>query len=252
MSSINWRNVLLAATTGILLTACDFDLNSNKDAAGDSSPSAAAPSQLPANTVPSISGSPAVTGTAGAAYAFSPRATDTDGDALSFSATGLPAWLTLNTQTGQLSGTPAESDVGVTADIVISVSDGEAGASLPIFRIAITTALPQSPAPTPAANRAPTISGVPGKTVTATQAYTFTPMGSDPDGTALRYSIANKPAWAAFSTSTGALSGTPATSQVRTYSNIVISASDGSLSASLPAFSITVNAPANQIGRAHV
>jgi hypothetical protein len=43
-----------------------------------------------------------------------------------------------------------------------------------------------------------------------------------------------------FNSATGALTGTPGSAQVATYSGIVISASDGASSASLPAFSITV------------
>jgi hypothetical protein len=50
------------------------------------------------------------------------------------------------------------------------------------------------------------------------------------------------PAWATFSESTGTLSGTPAQSHVGTHANIVITVSDGSATASLPAFSITVTA----------
>ena len=50
------------------------------------------------------------------------------------------------------------------------------------------------------------------------------------------------PAWATFSIATGALTGTPTSSNVGTFSNIVISVSDGQASASLPAFSIQVNA----------
>ena len=42
---------------------------------------------------------------------------------------------------------------------------------------------------------------------------------------------------------TGSLSGTPTTTDVGTYSNISISVSDGTVSASLPAFSIAVVAP---------
>ena len=53
------------------------------------------------------------------------------------------------------------------------------------------------------------------------------------------------PAWATFSIATGALSGTPTSSNVGTFSNIVISVSDGQASASLPSFSIQVNAQAS-------
>jgi hypothetical protein len=48
------------------------------------------------------------------------------------------------------------------------------------------------------------------------------------------------PAWASFSTATGALTGTPGTTQAGVYSNILISVSNGSASASLAPFSITV------------
>ncbi len=52
--------------------------------------------------------------------------------------------------------------------------------------------------------------------------------------------MANKPAWAQFSASTGALSGTPSTGSVATDANIVVSVSNGAQSAALPAFDITV------------
>lgn len=218
---------------------------------GDSPSSAAAQPgavtiQAAPNAVPTLAGTPAMSIKAGTTYRFQPQATDVDSDALAFSATGLPAWITLNSQTGEITGTPSEEDVGSTADILLSVSDGEDSASLPAFRITITSSLPP-PAPPPAAtNRAPTISGTPGNSITAMRAYSFAPTASDPDGQTLSFSIANRPAWASFSTTTGRISGTPSTAQARSYNNIVISVSDGALSASLPPFTITVNAPANR------
>jgi len=89
-------------------------------------------------------------------------------------------------------------------------------------------------------NNAPTISGFPSSSVMENVLYTFTPTAFDADGNTLSYEIINKPSWATFNANTGALSGTPAVGQAGTYSNIVISVSDGSLSASLPAFNIQV------------
>ena len=89
-------------------------------------------------------------------------------------------------------------------------------------------------------NQAPTISGSPPTSVTQGMASSFTPTGADADGNALTFSITNAPAWATFNSSTGRLSGTPTNAQVGTYSNITISVSDGTASASLPAFSIQV------------
>ena len=189
-----------------------------------------------ANRAPTIGGSPATSVTAGQAYSFTPAASDADGQALTYSIVNRPSWATFSTSTGRLSGTPTSSNVGTVNNIVISVTDGQATASLPPFSITVT-----------AANRAPTISGSPATSVTAGQAYSFTPTASDPDsGQTLTFSITGRPSWATFSTSTGRLSGTPASTDVGTSSNIVISVSDGSLSAALPAFSIAVTAAANR------
>jgi hypothetical protein len=77
----------------------------------------------------------------------------------------------------------------------------------------------------------------------AGNAYSFTPTANDADGDTLAFSITGKPSWATFSTATGKLSGTPATSDAGSYLNIVISVSDGKASKSLGAFAITVTQP---------
>jgi hypothetical protein len=91
-----------------------------------------------------------------------------------------------------------------------------------------------------AANRAPSISGTPSTTSYVGTAFAFQPNASDPDGNKLTFKIAKKPGWATFSSVTGRLAGTPATSHVGTYSNIVISVTDGIATKSLPAFTIKV------------
>jgi hypothetical protein len=107
----------------------------------------------------------------------------------------------------------------------------------------------QPPPPAPgAANHAPTISGNAPTAVNASSAYSFVPAAADADGDTLAFSIDNKPDWAAFDTSTGRLSGTPAAADVGTYSNISISVSDGRTSTALDPFAIAVTAMSN--GRA--
>jgi hypothetical protein len=85
-----------------------------------------------------------------------------------------------------------------------------------------------------------TISGTPSTAVEATRYYGFQSWATDTDHRTVTYSIANKPSWATFDTRYGHLYGIPAAANVGTYSNIVISASDGVSQASLPAFSIKV------------
>ncbi|MGB8328245.1 MAG: putative Ig domain-containing protein [Steroidobacteraceae bacterium] len=190
------------------------------------------------NTAPTITGKPATTASVGQPYSFQPAAADAENNTLTFSINSKPTWAAFNPSTGQLSGTPGGGDVGVTNGIVISVSDGSLATSLPAFSLQVVAQTP--------ANRAPTISGAPPASVVALQAYSFQPTAADPDGNPLTFSIVNKPAWAAFSASTGRLSGTPASTNVATTSGIVISVSDGTLTAALPAFSIQVTAAANR------
>lgn len=181
------------------------------------------------NSAPTISGNPPTTAPSGQAYYFKPSASDPEGQALRFSITGLPVWATFDTATGALAGTPSATAAGTYSSIVISVSDGLASSALAPFSITVTTT-----------NTPPTISGVPPTNVTVGQSYSFTPSASDKDGQALKFSIANKPAWAQFSTSTGRLYGTPTSANLGTFSNIVISVSDGLASSSLGAFALTV------------
>jgi len=194
--------------------------------------------QLPsANSPPTISGVPANAVTINQAYSFQPSASDPNsGDTLRFVISGRPSWATFSTSTGRLSGTPTSTHIGTFSNIVISVNDGQASVALPAFSIQVRD-VPNQP---------PTISGSPPGSAMTGSAYSFTPSASDPDRNPLTYSIANKPVWASFSTSSGRLSGTPATSNVGNYANILIAVSDGRASTALPAFAINVQAPPNR------
>jgi hypothetical protein len=187
---------------------------------------------LNVNDPPTIGGTPAATIAQGALYQFTPTASDIDGTtSLSFIIVNQPAWSSFNPNTGTLTGTPGNSDVGTFSNIQIRVSDGELTTLLPAFSIEVTNI-----------NDAPTITGTPLTLANEDSPYNFAPVGSDidPGVTTLTYSISNKPVWAAFNPATGALSGTPDNSHVGVHAGIVITVSDGVLSASLPAFQITV------------
>ncbi|PVV22314.1 MAG: hypothetical protein B6D78_05525 [gamma proteobacterium symbiont of Ctena orbiculata] len=95
--------------------------------------------QQSANQAPVISGSPANSVDAGATYSFTPSATDSDNDDLTFAVSNLPAWAQFNSQTGRLSGSPTTDDVGDYNNIVITVSDGTDEASLNAFAISVNS-----------------------------------------------------------------------------------------------------------------
>ena len=89
-------------------------------------------------------------------------------------------------------------------------------------------------------NHAPTISGSPDSAILIGDLYDFVPAASDPDQDPLTFSIANKPRWATFDTATGRLYGQVDLGDLGVYANIRITVSDGSASASLRDFAITV------------
>ncbi len=93
---------------------------------------------------------------------------------------------------------------------------------------------------TSAANRAPVISGSPATQVVAGSGYSFTPTASDLDDQTLTFSVDGAPTWSTFNPGTGELSGTPGAGQVGLTEGIVITVSDGTAYASLPAFSLAV------------
>lgn len=190
-----------------------------------------------ANQPPTISGVPSTTVTVGSRYNFRPTASDPDDrkKTLRFSVANKPAWASFSDSSGRLSGVPKA--VGTWSDIRITVTDGQASASLPAFAITAT----KSGSDGGSTNSPPTISGSPPTSVTAGETYSFRPTASDPDGNVLSFSVTNRPSWASFSTVNGTLSGTPAAADVGTYSNIVITVSDGMASASLSTFAITVS-----------
>ena len=92
------------------------------------------------NNPPTISGSPPDAVMTGDTYSFTPTASDSDGDTLTFSVENLPSWASFDTSTGEISGQPALGDVGVFSGVVVSVSDGNAKTSLPSYSITVSQA----------------------------------------------------------------------------------------------------------------
>ena len=223
-----YRNVVAGLVLPVTLASCFMHEPVEPADLGDAPPS------MGNNKVPEIWGNAPRVVKVGVDYSFTPEAMDPDGDPLSFSINNRPMWLTFDATSGHISGVPLLGNEGTYNDIEIAVSDGQMSTNLPRFSISV------EPNTTP--NMPPEIDGTPATSVTVGDTYTFTPTGSDPDGDPLTYSIQNRPGWATFSSSTGQLSGTPQPGDEGTYTDIAITVSDNVSTASLPVFSITVNA----------
>lgn len=130
----------LVAGTSLLLAAC-FEGSGNGNQFGDpgvpGDPGNPVDPPPGANVAPTISGSPPSHILEGELYEFTPNASDADGDTLEFSVSRKPAWAQFDRATGRISGTPGAGDVGNFTNITISVTDGQASASLSDFDITV-------------------------------------------------------------------------------------------------------------------
>jgi hypothetical protein len=165
--------------------------------------------------LPVIGGTPADTAVVGQLYTFQPDIEDPCGaGAFVFSIYNQPAWADFNDENGRLYGTPAFSDVTTYADIEIGVTDSYGDSTnLAAFDLGVTC---------PAG---PTLGGSPAVSIVAGNVYSFTPTISNGCG-AKTFSITNKPVWASFDETTGALTGTPTLIHVGATHDIVIEVSD--------------------------
>ena len=221
--------IIFGLLLAVSLAACNDD---------GSSSSASSPSSTPAGVTdkPVITGTPPGTAVAGQAYSFQPSASDPMGSALTFSVANAPKWAAFNAASGHLAGTPTTGEIGTYPNITITANNGTTSAVLPAFSIVVAAAAPAAGL---------SISGSPPTSVVVGAPYNFTPSTADPSSGKLTFSIKNAPGWASFNTATGDLSGTPAAGDVGSDANITISVSDGTTSASLPAFAIAVVQSAN-------
>lgn len=91
------------------------------------------------NNPPTITGNPLNSVNEGELYQFTPIFADADdGDILTLNILNKPAWASFDAQTGELSGTPDDSDAGIYNDIAITVTDSNgASASTLLFSIEV-------------------------------------------------------------------------------------------------------------------
>jgi hypothetical protein len=158
MHEIGWP-VKLFRSTGLLIIALLFEGCSGTQQAGTATADAAGsststtgsttsttgsrPSTTPATAAIALQGTPPATVTVGTDYVFQPVASPSNAGII-FTATGLPAWLSVNANTGALSGMPAAKDEGTTGHITITAGNGSSSASLTPFTIQVKGAAPSA------------------------------------------------------------------------------------------------------------
>jgi len=126
----------------LLVAACNGTNNTQADqtppvAQSPDPPPPPPPPPPPQGSAPQISGIAPASAVAGQPYSFQPKATDADGDRLTFTVSGKPAWASFDATTGRLWGTPGMSDIGSHDPTTISVSDGVHTQALPAFTLSV-------------------------------------------------------------------------------------------------------------------
>ena len=162
---------------------------------------------------PTPNGAPIVTnpggqsGTIGLPVNLQIVASDPDGNVLTFSATGLPAGLTISTTGGLITGSPTAA---ATTTVTVTVNDGHGGIGATTFSWAV--------------NAPPVVTNPGNQNGRVGVAVSLQIGATDPNGDTLSYSAAGLPTGLTISSSTGRITGTP-TKQGN--SNVTVTVRDG-------------------------
>jgi probable HAF family extracellular repeat protein len=157
------------------------------------------------NTPPVLGPTPDLTGNEGELISFIVTAADGDsGQALTLSATGLPAGATFKAATGTFSWTPNEGQGPGVYNVTFTVSDGAGGTDSRIVKITVLEV-----------NLAPSLDAIGDKDVDEGALLSFTASASDADlpANTLTYSGENLPTGASFNATTRVFSWTPSEAQ---------------------------------------
>ncbi|WOH36017.1 putative Ig domain-containing protein [Thalassotalea fonticola] len=143
---------------------------------------------------------------------------DVDGDALTLTLDNQPQWLSLNQASQTLTGTPQQSDLGLAANIILQVSDGNYTVDFE-FNITVLSAENQN-------NQPPQIE-LALNSVLAGRYYQFSPETYDADGDVLSLTLENSPAWLHLDAEQQFIYGTPQTADEGQFTDTSLTVSDG-------------------------
>jgi len=155
----------------------------------------------------------------GCQYYYDVNWNDPDGDGVTFVWDESIAWLNVNSS-GQLSGTPEESDIGSSETVILTITDDRPIVPLSVdysFTISVDE------------NFAPEFETVPDDTVTATVGSLFSfqfGISDANDGDSFVFTVPDKPNWLGYNSSDYIISGTPQPSDTTATHNVTVQAAD--------------------------
>ncbi|GHS87223.1 hypothetical protein FACS1894201_08440 [Bacteroidia bacterium] len=186
----------------------------------------------PTGTAPTITTTSLPAGTVGAAYSQTLAATGSTPITWSVTVGTLPAGLSLNSSTGEISGTPTTAEAAVT--FTVQAANGTSPDDTQVLSITINAAAPTGTAPTI------TTTSLPAGTVGTAYSQTLTATGSTPITWSV--TVGTLPAGLSLNASTGEISGTPTTAEAAV--TFTVQAANGTSPDDTQVLSITINAAA--------
>jgi Putative Ig domain/PLD-like domain len=181
----------------------------------------------PANTV-TVTKPANQTGTVGKAASLQISATDSaSGQTLTYSATGLPAGLSISSTTGLISGTPTTAG---TSTVAVTATDTTGASGTATFTWTISAATANTVTVTKPANQTGTVGTAASLQISATDSAS---------GQTLTYSATGLPAGLSISSTTGLISGTPTTAGTST---VTVTATDTTGASGTATFTWTISA----------
>lgn len=185
------------------------------------------------NRPPRVTTQPGTTGVSGIQYVYALRASDADGDTLTYALLEFPQGMAISSTTGDISWSIA-ADVAGMAPVTVEVSDGKGGRATQGYAISVAGA----------SNRAPTFTSSPVTSATAGAAYAYSARASDPDGDVVTYSLATSSSGMVVNAQTGAITWTP-TLQQSGENPVAVRATDTKFAYTTQSFSVYVQLSTN-------
>ncbi|MBV9607850.1 MAG: putative Ig domain-containing protein, partial [Solirubrobacterales bacterium] len=172
-------------------------------------------------------------GTVGTAVSLQIAASDSaSGQTLTYSATGLPPGLSINSSTGLISGTPTTAG---TSSVTVTVKDSTGATGTTTFSWTVNAATGNTITVTNPGNQSGTVGAAVSLQIHATDSAS---------GQALTYTATGLPAGLSINGSTGLISGTPTTAGT---SSVSVFVTDPTRAKGSATFTWTINAAANTV-----
>ncbi|MCP3686334.1 MAG: PGF-pre-PGF domain-containing protein [bacterium] len=182
------------------------------------------------NYAPNITSEPVTTAQEDYLYSYDVDAEDENNDLLEYSLLDKPSGMIIDSETGIIEWTPAQSQAG-SNNVIVNVSDGDLMA-YQSFTVFVSET-----------NDAPVIVSLPTIAAIAKEKYTYDVNATDEENDSIHYSLLVNPSGMIIDSETGLIEWTPEKSQVGSH-NVTVNATDTQLSDS-QSYTVIVTKPAN-------